>query len=129
MHSRPLSVERWRSAGFASEGDEVVDGRDERDIFNIWAPAFSDRPGNVAGKDFERTLHNAGAGMLVKGLKDARMTRFLGGSKLNQIGFVIMGGGFLLRFTQSSLMPDEEFAEAADLWAQLIAEDSLGRGR
>ena len=85
--------------------------------------------GDIAGRDFERTLHDAGADIFVEGLKNARMTRFLGGSKVNRIGFVLAGGGFLLRFAQSSLMPGEEFAEAADRWAQLIAEDRLGRGR
>jgi hypothetical protein len=104
-------------------------GRDERDIFNIWAPGFRDPPANVVGKENERGVHHAGASVFVGALKEAGMSSFLGGSKVNQIGYVISGGGFLLRVIQSTLMDDEEFAQAAEMWAGLICEDSLGRGR
>jgi hypothetical protein len=113
----------------ASDGGEVVDGRAERDIYNIWAPSFRDAPRNVAGKDFERTLHDLGASIFVEALKEARMTRFLGGSKVNQIGYVISGGGFFLRFIQSSLMDDEQFREATRFWAELMADDAGARAR
>ena len=39
------------------------------------------------------------------------------------------GAGFLLHVTQSTLMNDEQFAQAAELSADLIREDSWGRGR
>jgi hypothetical protein len=125
------AVRRALAVGWvlASDGGEVVDGRSERDIYNIWAPSFRDAPRNVAGKDFERTLHGLGARVFVDALKEARMTSFLGGSKVTQIGYVISGGGFFLRFIQSSLMDDEEFDEARRSWAELVAPDSHGRGR
>ena len=107
----------------------VVEGRDERDIFNIWAPGFRDPPRNVIGKDNESALHRAGSDVFVGALKEAGMARFLGGSKISQIGYVISGGGLLLRVIQSSFMDEDEFTKSALMWAQLIEEDSLGRGR
>jgi hypothetical protein len=103
--------------------------RDERDIFAIWAPSFSDRLENLMGKQIARQVTDAGQRVFIEGLKDAGMARWLGGSKVGQIGMILAGAGFLLWFTQSEKMPDDEFEEAAERWKQMRDEDALGRGR
>jgi hypothetical protein len=115
--------------GSSLEMATVVPGRSERDIYNIWAPGFKDAPSNVVGKEMERTIHHVGADAFVAALRDSGMTRALGGSKVRQIGYVISGGGFMLRVIQSAIMGEAEFSDAADLWAKMIAENAMGRAR
>lgn len=111
------------------QGATVAPGRSERDIYNIWAPGFKDAPANVVGNETEKIIHRLGADAFVDALKRAGMTRALGSSKIRQIGYVISGGGFMLRVIQSEILGEIEFTDAAELWARMIAEDAMGRGR
>ena len=113
----------------ATGGFDVAECRDERSVYAIWAPSFADPIVNVSDKETQRTVHQAGSNIFSADLREAGMTKLLGGSKLNQVGSVIAGGGFLLRLTQSTMMDDTEFTEAAARWSALITSDSLGRGR
>lgn len=86
------AVRRTLAVGWflcSSLGGARVPVRDERDIYSIWAPGFADPPRAVAGPETERLIHHTGASAFVAALKDAGMTRALGGSKDRQIGYVI----------------------------------------
>jgi hypothetical protein len=51
-----------------------------------------------------------GSDVLVGELKSLGLTRFLGGSKLNQLGMMYAEAGVLLRFPQTSHITDDGFA-------------------
>jgi hypothetical protein len=95
-----------------SQGSNVtiVSKRGSQDIWDFWAPSCRDTleetgvPGSWA-----RTVRQMGADSLVGDLKRCGFTRWLGGSKLNQLGMLYAQAGVLLRFAQTTVVPDEHF--------------------
>jgi hypothetical protein len=112
----------------ASEGGEIVAGRDEADIYSVWALDYMAAT-TQAQAGIRRKLTRFGPEIFLERLRDGRLTGRLGARQLRQIGFLIAGGGFFLRVTQSVLMDDETFANFAEHGTRRIAEDSRGCGR
>ncbi len=127
------AVTRALAAGYMSAAAgftvDTVPERDERDIFTVWAPSFSDRLENLMGKETAHQVTGISRDVFVDDLKSAGMARWLGGSKVAQIGMILGGAGFLLWFTQSEKMPDDEFEKAVARWTEAAELDLLGRGR
>jgi hypothetical protein len=125
------AVHRALAVGYVGAANgfaiDAVPDRDDRDIYAIWAPSFTDRLANLIGKDIARHITKIGQEVFVDDLKNAGMARWLGGSKVGQIGMVLSSAGFLLWFTQSEKMPDDEFEQAAGHWKQMTDEDAQGR--
>ena len=62
-------------------------------------------------KDVASAVRNAGANQLIADLKSLGLTRFLGGSKLNQLGMTYAQAGVSLRMTQTDAISDDYFVE------------------
>lgn len=62
-------------------------------------------------KHWAKRVRGMGADILVSELKELRLVRFLGGSKVNQLGLLYAQAGAHLRFGQTDNTPDEMFQE------------------
>jgi hypothetical protein len=60
-----------------------------------------------------------GSDLLIGGLKDLKLTRLLGGSKLNQLGLMYAQAGVWLRLTQTTAIDDEHFDRTVSRMRQL----------
>jgi hypothetical protein len=58
--------------------------------------------------DWAKQVRSAGANSLIADLKPLGLTRFLGGSKLNQLGMLYAQAGVLLRIVQTDRIPQDE---------------------
>lgn len=113
---------------FAATPETRIADRSDREIWDVWAgPSLRDDLHAVVPRDLARLIHNNGADLLVGDLKEAGMTRLLGGSKLRQIGFQIVQNGFYLRLTQTNEMADEVFSGALAQRRRLGAGFAGGR--
>jgi hypothetical protein len=94
-------------------GDVVLRAsRSAEAIWEFWACSSRDilEDGGIPAA-WSGTVRQAGADFLIAGLKDLGLTRFLGGSKLTQLGFTYAQAGAWLRLTQTSALDDELFEE------------------
>ena len=113
---------------FAATADAEIASRSERDIWDVWAgPSLRDELHAVVPKDLAGLIHKNGAGVLVSDLKEAGMTRLLGGSKLHQIGFQIVQNGFYLRMIQTTEIADQVFERALAARQRMGADFVGGR--
>jgi hypothetical protein len=86
--------------------------RPAEDLWDFWAPSCRDAPEDVGmSKEWANDIRSAGADTLIADLKSLGLTRFLGGSKLNQLGMVYAQAGVLLRIVQTDYIQQEALDE------------------
>lgn len=62
-------------------------------------------------KSWVKMVNGMGADVLIGELRGLKLTRYLGGSKLNQLGYLYSEVGVQLRICQTDTVPDDLFAE------------------
>jgi hypothetical protein len=93
-------------------GIKYCAGRGAEEIWDFWAAGCREMLEETGmPKANASAVRNAGANQLVADLKKLGLTKFLGGSKLNQLGMTYAQAGVLLRMTQTDTICDEDFAE------------------
>jgi hypothetical protein len=93
--------------------DYVIEVRAERtpeDLWDFWAPSSNQmlETTNVP-PELAKQIRLAGSDIFVAELKRLGLTKFLGGSKLNQLGMRYAQAGWLLRVVQTSEVDDDRF--------------------
>lgn len=90
----------------------VVAERSVEDIWDFWGPSCRDKLEEVGvPASWAKMVRQMGTDSLVADLKALGLTRWLGGSKLNQLGLLYAQAGVLLRFAQTSNIPSDRFQE------------------
>ncbi len=76
--------------------------RNAKDIWDFWVPTCRQMLEDAGfPKDWAEMVRGMGGDWLVKDLKELKLTRFLGGSKLNQLGLLYAQAGVHLRVAQT----------------------------
>jgi hypothetical protein len=87
----------------------LVADRTPQAIWGFWALGARSRlEGLGVDKSWANKVRGLGASRLVTGLKQLNLTKFFGGSKLNQLGMIYAQAGVLLRITQTDAVADDE---------------------
>jgi hypothetical protein len=107
----------------------IADHRTERDIWAAWAASLREPLKQVIQPKLARIVLDAGSDLLVDELKRGGMARWLGGSKLGQVGYHLAQGGYYLRLTQTEELPEENFDRALKIHEEMVEGNPEGRGR
>lgn len=70
-------------------------------------------------KSWAQRVRQTGADLLVADLKDRKLTRFLGGSKIGQLGLMYAQAGVHLRMAQTDNTTDSRFADGIRWYREL----------
>lgn len=96
-------------------GQAGVQMRPERtveDMWEYWVGCCRVRLEDAGvPEDWAKALRSMGADLLVVDLKALKLTRFLGASKLNQLGMIYAQAGVHLRAVQADDISDDDFRE------------------
>jgi hypothetical protein len=103
------------------EGRRIAD-RSIEDVWVFWSADFRQMLETVTSKAWASGVRTAGAKSLVQDLKILKLTRLLGGSKLNQLGMVYSTAGVWLRVTQTDSLDQTSFRGG------LTMAQKIGRG-
>jgi hypothetical protein len=99
--------------GGLSVGHEFVTGRSSEEIWLFWLPTCRTMLEDVGfPKQWARAVRSAGNDTLIHDLKELGLTRFLGGSKLGQLGMMYAQAGVHLRLAQTDAVDEEAFANS-----------------
>jgi hypothetical protein len=113
------AVRRAIAVGYVFYGPVEIDnsltyaeGRAPEDVWDFWAPSCREMLEETGmPKSVAKIVRDTGSNVFISDLKTVGVTKFLGGSKLNQLGMVYAQAGVLLRMTQTSAITDEHFVK------------------
>lgn len=118
---RALGIGWLMMAETEPRGDAAIrPDRSAEAIWDFWASSSRDmlEDGGIPS-DWAKTVRRMGSDLLFGGLKDLKLTRFLGGSKLNQLGLMYAQTGVWLRLTQTTAIDDKHFERTVSSMRQL----------
>jgi len=112
-----MTVHKALAMGYLTIADTEENGdigfhpeRTTEDIWECWVPNCRTTLEELGvPNEWATTVRHMGADLVVGELKALRLTRFLGGSKINQLGYVYAQAGVHLRMVQTDNIPDELF--------------------
>jgi hypothetical protein len=88
-------------------------GRRPEDIWEYWVTSCRTQLEAIGiPASWAKTVGGVGADVLVGELRTLKLTRYLGGSKLNQLGLLYSQAGVHLRIAQVDSLSDAAFADA-----------------
>jgi hypothetical protein len=94
-------------------GDIHLADRSAEDIWEWWAPSCRAMLEDIGiPKDWATMVRGMGRDLLVADLKALGLARFLGGSKIHQLGMTYAQAGVHLRLAQSDALPSAAFDQA-----------------
>jgi hypothetical protein len=103
--------------------DRRIADRSIEDVWAFWSADFRQMLETVTSKTWASGVRTAGAESLVQDLKHLKLTRLLGGSKVNQLGMVYSQAGVWLRVTQTDCLDQTSFRKG------LTKAHNNGQGR
>ena len=96
-----------------AQSGQLIEPRPERspqDLWDFWAPSSHQMLETMdISPELARQLRGAGSDLFIDELKQLGLTRYLGGSKLNQLGMRYAQAGWLLRVVQTDDLDNEHF--------------------
>lgn len=122
-----FSVHEALAAGYLAYAETEARGdvafRPDRHVRDIWVVFAHSARGELEAmgipREWIRKVHSTGATVLVGELRELGLTRWLGGSKLNQLGMLYAHAGVALRIVQTDTVPDEQWPEEVQLYQEV----------
>jgi hypothetical protein len=99
-----------------AEGPVTLPDRPTEDIWEYWVTVCRTMlEATGIPKSWANMVRGMGRNLLVSDLRELKLTRYLGGSKLNQLGMTYAQAGVHLRLAQLDQVPDDLFTRRVEL--------------